>query len=229
MKKKSILIIEDEEEIAYLINNRLDKSLYTVTIAFDGEEAMKLLLKNSYDLVTVDIMLPKVNGLEICRYISNHRAETLMLVVSALNQEDDIVKGYDYGADDYISKPFSPKELALKIQAMFRRSAVQKNPSVVIQKHFTLNEEEFSIALNGFNIKFTPSEYFIVKTLAKYPQKVFSRDDLAQVIYDNGLGELTHRSIDSHIAHIRKKCHALNASKRYIKTVQGLGYTFHAH
>jgi len=221
--KKKILIVEDEEQIVQLIKNRLDSTLYHVDIALDGKKALLKINENNYDLITLDIMLPHVDGFEITKMIRKKSYQTLIVMVSALDTDEFKIKGYNYGVDDYMSKPFSAKELSVKIKSLLKR---REELSSLKSKHLSniiLNEEAKEVSVNGFKIKFTPSEYLILATLINNKNRVYSRAELAQIIYDNNLGEIDNRGIDSHIYHIRKKAETFK-SKEIIKTVRGMGY-----
>jgi len=221
--KKNILIVEDEEQIVQLIKNRLDSTLYHVDIALDGKEALLKINENNYDLITLDIMLPHVDGFEIAKKIRKTSYQTLIVMVSALDTDEFKIKGYEFGVDDYMAKPFSAKELSVKIKSLLKR---REELSSTKSKHLSsiiLNEESKEVSVNGFKIRFTPSEYLILTTLINNKNRVYSRAELAQIIYNNNLGEIDNRGIDSHIYHIRKKAKTFE-SKEIIKTVRGMGY-----
>jgi len=223
MTKKNILIIEDEKAIVNFIKNRLDPNEYNVDIAYDGKIALtKLNLKN-YDLITLDIMLPFIDGFEICKAIRNKSKKTLIIMISALDIEEFKVKGYEFGIDDYISKPFSAKELSYKIKAIFRRRGELLNLQVNNTSGLTIKDEEREIQIDSKVLDLTPSEYLILSVLIKNKNRVYSRQELAQIIYDHYLGAIDDRNIDSHIYHIRKKVKAYK-DKNIIKTVRGIGY-----
>ncbi|RXJ90535.1 DNA-binding response regulator [Arcobacter sp. CECT 8983] len=222
--KKNILIIEDEEPIINIIKNRLDSEIYNVDTALDGQSALKLINTKEYDLITLDIMLPKIDGFTICNSIRNQSKKTLIVMISALDTEDFKTKAYDYGIDDYIAKPFSAKELSLKIKSLLKRrdeltmTKEQKKTSAIF-----INDEAKEVSINNFIVDFTPSEYFILSVFTNNKNRVYSRQELAQLIYDNYLGEIDERGIDSHICNIRKKISA-HHDKDIIKTIRGIGY-----
>ena len=224
--KQKILIVEDETPIVNFINNRLDSNLYEVDIAMDGQEAINKLMAKNYDLITLDIMLPSVDGYEICKVLRKRSKHTLIIMISAMDTEEFKEKGYECGVDDYIPKPFSAKELAVKIKAFLKRrseiAGVELKHTKYLSK-FTFNDELKQILINGFELNFTPSEYLILLTMLNNLNRVYSRSDLAQLIYDNYLGEIDERGIDSHIYHIRKKIKPYE-EKEMIKTVRGMGY-----
>ncbi len=221
--KKNILIVEDEEAIVGFIRNRLSGDMYSIDIALDGREASSKIASKSYDLVTLDIMLPFVDGFELCKKIRQKSKKTLVIMISAIDTMEFKSRGYDMGIDDYMSKPFSAKELSVKIQSLLKRR--EEISSLTQQKveNIILNEESREIIINGFNMDFTPSEYLILSTLIVNKNRVYSRADLAQIIYDNFFGEIDEQGINSHIYHIREKVKKIYG-KDVIKTVRGMGY-----
>ena len=221
--KKNILIVEDELEIINFIKNRLDSNIYQIDIAINGKEAMYKIALNTYDLITLDIMLPFIDGFEICKKIREKSKQTLIIMISALDTEEFKIKAYDFGADDYISKPFSAKELASKIKASLKR---RNELSFEKQTHiydYSLDHQGKQIYINHKEILLTPSEYLILSNLIQYSNRIFSRADLAQLIFDNDFGQIDDRGIDSHIYHIRKKIKCLEEVDK-IKTIRGMGY-----
>lgn len=222
--KKKLLIIEDEESIINLIKNRLDSEIYDIDTASDGENALQLIETKEYDLITLDIMLPQIDGFTLCDLIRKQSKKTLIIMISALDTEEFKTKGYDYGIDDYIAKPFSVKELSLKIKSLLKRrdeltmTKEEEKTSILF-----INDEAKEISVNNFIVDFTPSEYFILSIFTNNKNRVYSRQELAQLIYDNYLGEIDERGIDSHICNIRKKI-SLHHDKNIIKTIRGVGY-----
>ena len=221
--KKSILIVEDEEAIVNLIQNRLNSDIYNIDIAIDGKEAMIKIASNSYDLITLDIMLPFVDGFEVCKKIREKSKQTLVIMISALDTMEFKSKGYDVGIDDYIAKPFSAKELAIKIQSLLKRREEISALKIELVSNIILDEESKDIIVNGYKIEFTPSEYLILSILILNKNRVYSRSELAQLIYDNYFGEIDEQGINSHIYHIREKVKQFY-EKDIIKTVRGMGY-----
>ncbi len=197
--------------------------MYDVDIAYDGREASSKIASKSYDLITLDIMLPYTDGFEICKILRKKTKKCLIIMVSALDTIEFKTKGYECGIDDYISKPFSPKELALKIQYLLKRKEELCFLKEQHIKDVILDENSKEIVVNGFRIDFTPSEYLILKTLINNKNRVYSRADLAQIIYDNYFGEIDEQGINSHIYHIREKIKDYY-DKDIIKTIRGHGY-----
>lgn len=221
--KKKILIVEDEESIVNFIKNRLESDIYDVDIAYDGKSAKRKVAANSYDLVTLDIMLPYVDGFEICTDIRKKSKQTLIVMVSAMDTEAFKTRGYDCGIDDYIPKPFSARELAVKIKSLIKRREEMISREARQVANIILDNDGKRVMAAGFEVGLTPSEYLILSTLIMNSNKVFSRMELAQLIYDNYLGEIDDRGIDSHIYHMRKKIKQYD-EKEIIKTVRGMGY-----
>ena len=226
--KKKLLIIEDETAIADLIIQRFQSSLYDVDIASDGREALVMLSTKHYDLATVDIMLPHIDGLTLCKKFRELSPQTFLIIISALDEEQSKLAAYANGADDYMSKPFSPKELLAKVESHFRREDTANATQSNFIQNLLLDDEKKEIKINGFNLSVTPSEYLLLFTLIKNPQKLFSREELSYLIYENSLGEIDSRGIDAHISHIRKKIKKFDAIE-YIKTVHGQGYILNEH
>ena len=226
--KKKLLVIEDEKAIADLIIQRFKISLYDVDVATDGREALTLLSTNKYDLATIDIMLPHVDGLTLCKKFRELSPQTFLILVSALDEEETKLKGYTYGADDYITKPFSTKELLAKVKSHFRRHDTLTSQKSKNIHNLLLNNDKKEIKINGFHLTLTPSEYLLFFTLLNNPKKLFSREELSYLIYENNLGEIDSRGIDSHISHIRKKIKKFDTIE-YIKTVHGQGYIINEH
>ncbi|HHH20948.1 MAG TPA: response regulator transcription factor [Nitratifractor sp.] len=221
--QKSILIVEDEEQIVGFINNRLDSQKYCVNIALDGQEALSKIFEKQYDLVTLDIMLPHVDGLEICRTLREKSTDTLIVIISALDTLKYKEQGYACGADDYIAKPFSAKELAIKITSLLRRKEEILANKEKRVKHLILNEASKEIVVNGHTIEWTPSEYLLLSTMIVNKNRLYSRQELAQIIYNNNLGDIDEQGINSHIYNIRKKVEQFY-DRDIIKTVRGMGY-----
>jgi len=221
--KKRILIVEDEETIVNLIRNRLDGDMYSVDIAYDGKEAISKIASETYDLITLDIMLPFVDGFEICEAVRKKSKHTLIIMLSSLDTIEFKSKGFDLGIDDYIAKPFSAKELAIKIRSLLKRkeeiSSLRSEPV----SNIILDENAKEIIVNGFKIGFTPSEYLILSKLISNSNRVYSRAELAQLIYDNYFGDIDEQGINSHIYHIREKVKPFY-NRDIIKTIRGMGY-----
>ena len=225
--RDKILIVEDEPEIVRLIRNRLNTTLYDVTIAYGGDEALEFIKSDHFDLVSLDIMLPSVDGLTLCDEVRKRHKDSLIIIVSALDLDEQKERAYLLGADDYMVKPFSPKLLALKIASLLKRRSEmhQKIP----QESTTLLS--YHQDLKHFYIKQTPlhltlSEHTILEVLYSTPKKLFSKEDFSQILYDKDVGNIDKKGIGTHIYQLRKKI-AQYTDEEIIKTVRNMGYTLH--
>lgn len=224
--KSKILLVEDEEEIIRLMCNRIDATRYEVTIAKDGKKALSLLSQERFDLAIIDIMIPFINGFEVCTHLRRKNKESLIIIVSALGNEENRLKGYELGADDFISKPFSPRELSAKIDALIKRRYEMTNHSMTLLDSIVHHHGAKKIEIQGEQLALTPSEYLIFATLLSKPKNIFSKEQLAQTIYDNGMGAIDARGIDTHIYNLRKKIASITCQP-VIQTQRSLGYTLH--
>ena len=230
--RHKILIVEDEPEIVRLIRNRLDATLYDVTIAYNGDEALELIKTNHFDLLSLDIMLPSVDGLTLCAEVRKRHKDSLIVIVSALDLDEQKEKAYLLGADDYIAKPFSPKLVVLKMASLLNRRS-EMNQEVKVKKDEVQNREtlQYHKDLKRFYIENTPlvltlSEYTILEALFTTSKKLFSKEDLSQILYNKNIGNISKKGIGTHIYQLRKKI-AQYTDEEIIKTVRNMGYTLH--
>lgn len=227
MGKASILVVEDDPDIQQLVSYNLIKSGFNVTCADSGEEALVLIEEEHIDLILLDLMLPGKNGMEVCRCIRSkincHQPPIIML--TAKSEEDDIVTGLHCGADDYVTKPFSPKVLIARVQALLRRhdgaTRDEKRADTSIRIHtMEIHPGRHEVLVAGEQVQLTTTEFTILEQLAKRPGWVFSRQQIIDEIrgYDY---LITPRAIDVQIFGLRKK---LGTMGEYIETVRGIGY-----
>ncbi len=221
--KRTILVVDDDEDLVDLLKNYLEKDGYKVLTAYDGQSALNLFRLRDVDLIVLDLMLPKVSGLNVCRGVRNE-SQTPIIMLTAKSEEEDRIKGLDLGADDYVTKPFSPGELLARIRAVLRRAS-EDGPSEVSHGSLTVNFESHKVLLDGEEVDLTPTEFDILSTLVKQPRRVFSRPDLIHAALGYGY-EGFERTIDVHIKNIRKKIEPDTEDPRYIKTEHGVGYKF---
>ncbi len=226
MNKKHILVIEDESDIQELIQFNLTREGFKVSGYTSGEAGLTAVQKVKPDLILLDLMLPGIDGLEICRQLKkDSKTENIpIIMITAKAEESDIVTGLEMGADDYITKPFSPKVLVARIRTLFRRLKAKEitNQSVIELESITINPGKFEVLINDKPISLTLTEFQILHQLTKKPGWVFTRDQLI----DSTRGEgtiITDRSIDVQIVGLRKK---LGKVGMYIETVRGIGYRF---
>ena len=224
--KYNILIVEDEPDIVRLIQNRLDTQKFNVTIAMDGKEALEYIKANHYDLLTLDIMLPHVDGLTLCENVRQRHKDSLILIISALDTLEQKEKAYLLGADDYIAKPFSPKLVALKIESLLKRRIEILNAPLPFYANIQHDVNLKQFYIQGHPLMFTVSEYTVFKILFETPKKVFSKEELSQILYNEDIGNIDKEGIGTHIYQIRKKI-AIQTKDDIIKTIRNVGYTLY--
>lgn len=224
-----ILIIEDEESIAELERDYLEISSYEVTICNDGEKGLKEALDNEYDLYILDLMLPGVDGFEICKAIRNKK-NTPIIMVSAKKDDIDKIRGLGLGADDYMTKPFSPSELVARVKAHMERynrlvgSNVHKNDVIEI-RGIKIDKTARRVWVNGEETTFTTKEFDLLTFLAENPNRVFTKEELFREIWDmESVGDIA--TVTVHIKKIREKIEFNTAKPQYIETIWGVGYRF---
>lgn len=224
--KTRLLIVEDEEEIVRLIANRFDPELYEIVSASDGKEGLGLIARESFDAAIIDYMLPFIDGFELSRRLRSQSAETLIIMISALGHEENKIRGYGIGIDDFIAKPFSPKELSIKVGALLKRRYELTSARIDSLKYISHDKGQKKIFIHNEVLPLTPSEYLIFSLLLSRPRHIISRDEMAQAVYDHGFGEIDARGIDTHIYNLRKKI-ALRTDDKIIRTERSLGYTLY--
>ncbi len=222
---KVIVVIEDEKDIQEIIQYNLSREGYQVLVADDGQSGFNLITKRHPDLVILDLMLPEIDGLEVCRLLQqNSKTKHIpIIMLTAKSEESDIVLGLGMGADGYITKPFSQKELVARVKAMLRRiKAIADDGVTLVFEGFYINPETYEVTINDRIIVMTLTEFKLLYALAKQPNRVFTRDTLIDhVAKENTF--IINRNIDVHILSIRKK---LGGYRHLIETVRGVGYRF---
>lgn len=227
-EKLTILIIDDESKIIEVVRSFLEAKGFQVLSAENGELGLELFRKNPVSLVLLDLMLPGISGEEICiRIRQSSRVPIIMLTAKVT--EADLVTGFDFGADDYITKPFGLKELYARIEAVLRRSSNDLNPLfqkiVFGNSDLVVDLENRSVLKQQVPVNFTPNEYRIFASLVKFPNKTFTREELIGIALDADF-EGYDRAIDNHIKNIRQKIETDPRNPVYIVTVYGVGYKF---
>lgn len=224
-----ILIIEDEESIAELEKDYLELSGFEVQIDYSGDTGLKRALEEDFDLILLDVMLPEVDGFEICKQIRDKK-NTPILMVSAKKDDIDKIRGLGLGADDYITKPFSPSEMVARVKAHLARyerligSGVQENEIIEI-RGLKIDKTARRVYLNGEEKIFTTKEFDLLTFLAQNPNRVFSKEELFKKIWDmDSVGEIA--TVTVHIKKIREKIEYSTAKPQYIETIWGVGYRF---
>lgn len=228
---RKILVIEDSPDIADLLALHLGDEGYQVELAQDGRVGLRKALEQSYDLVILDLMLPEVDGLEICRQLRAAPSYTPILMLTARSTEIDRVVGLELGADDYLTKPFSIRELVARVKALFRRveaftSQTPSSPSAVIRMgDLVIDAERRKVQIGDRPVELTAKEFDLLLHFARHPGRVYSRAQLLDLVWGYGHDGYEH-TVNSHINRLRAKIERNPARPRYLLTVWGVGYKF---
>lgn len=226
MKDIKILIIEDEESINNIVKSYLENEGYTVFQAFDGKEGLELFLNEDVDLIILDLMLPKMTGEDLMKEVRS-RSEVPVIMLSAKVEEDDKVNGLRLGADDYVTKPFSARELIERIKAILRRIEKYNIPRADIIKtsdgRLEMDLEYNRFFKDGEEVYLTRNEFSILKTLFSSPNKIYTREEIIEINFGYDY-DAYDRAIDTHIKNIRQKIEDNPKKPKYIKTIYGMGY-----
>lgn len=220
-----ILIVEDDQEIAQLVRDYLDRSGYRTSVAYDGDEALVAARNGNPDLIVLDMGLPKRDGLDVLREIRMH-ARTPIVILTARGEETDRIVGLELGADDYIVKPFSPREVVARVRAVLRRStAPDDERQVMYRGSMEIDIPRMRVAIEGQPIDLTATEFQLLTTMARRPGQVFTRGQLLDAVRGDAF-EGYERAIDAHIKNVRRKIEPDSAKPKFIQTVYGVGYRF---
>ncbi len=227
MVTKRVLVVDDDAKTVELVKLYLNRDGYRVLTAYDGIEALRLARESHPDLIVLDLMLPGIDGLEVCRTL-RAESDVPIIMLTARTTEQDRLTGLDLGADDYVTKPFSPKELAARVRVVLRRlpgEMFQRGPAEIRHGDLIMNFRKYEASLAGRPLNLTPIEFKLLGVLVREPARVFSRGELIK----RALGydfEGFDRTIDVHIRNLRRKLEPDPNYPRYIKTVYGVGYKF---
>jgi len=224
---KKVLVVDDDAKTVELVKLYLKRDGYKVLVAYDGVEALRLARESHPDLLVLDLMLPGCDGLEVCRTLRSE-SDVPIIILTARTTEDDKLTGLDLGADDYVTKPFSPKELAARVRAVLRRlpeEMLQRGPTEIKHGELTLNFLRHEAFIADRPLHLTPIEFKLLGVLAREPGRAFSRGQLIEKVLDYDF-EGFDRTIDVHILNLRRKLEPDPSHPRYIKTVYGAGYKF---
>ena len=225
--QKKLLVVDDEPVLLKGLKYTLEQENYEVDTAVDGQEAFEKAISNDYSLVILDLMLPKMNGLEVCEKIREHSMVPI-IILTAKGEDASKVLGLEYGADDYLTKPFNVLELKARIRAIFRRVNVEtsKNHSNIIETSgFTINTLGRKIEINGTSVALTAKEFDLLLLLITNKDKIYSREELLETIWGyEYFGDV--RTVDVHIRRLREKIEDNSSEPRYIMTKWGVGYYF---
>jgi len=225
---KHILVVDDEADLVDLISYNLKKEGFSVDSSLDGETALSKIKKGRYDLVVLDLMLPGIQGMELCRILKDYpKTKTLpIIMLTAKGEEVDKILGLEMGADDYITKPFSPRELVARVKAVLRR-AKEKPPAEKILKagELVIDRERYLVTVKGKPVKLSATEFKLLLYLAERKGKVFNREQLLDAVWSEE-AFVEPRTVDVHIRRLRAQIEEDPAHPRYIKTLRGIGYFF---
>jgi len=217
-----ILVVEDEHLIATSIKKGLEQEHYVVDLAFDGEEGLDLASSGDYDLVLLDLMLPKVDGLKVCRQLRKDEIHTPILMLTAKSQLEDKVVGLDSGADDYLTKPFAFEELLARVRALARRPQNTATAEILKVGDLSLNISTYEVLRNGKNISLSSKEYSLLECLIRHSGQILSKDQLIQHVWSYE-SDILPNTVEVYIRNLRLKIDK-NFSQKLIKTIRGFGY-----
>lgn len=218
-----ILVVDDEPKVIRLARDYLEKNGFRVITAADGQSALAMARREKPDIVILDLMLPNIDGREVCR-ILRRESDVPIIMLTALSEEIDQVTGLEIGADDYITKPFSLRTLVARVRALLRRTHGEvKTPGVIRVRGLEIDNEKHLVTFNGDPIKLTPNEFKLLYILASRPGQTLTREQLLEDLH--GAASSIDRSVDSHIKNLRKKLEAASGESM-IETVYGIGYRF---
>jgi DNA-binding response OmpR family regulator len=222
---QTILVVDDEARIVKLVRDYLERAGFDVIAAPDGETALRLTRGQKPDLIVLDLMLPGVDGLDVCRRLRRESGVPIIMLTARVEEADRIV-GLELGADDYVTKPFSPGELVARVRATLRRVHGQLGPATVVRVgDVELDTAALTAEFAGRPVDLTPSEFQLLATMVRQPGRIFNREQLLEAVHGVAFDGFD-RSVDSHIKNLRRKIEQDPRQPRYIQTVYGVGYRF---
>ncbi|KXG73669.1 Transcriptional regulatory protein BaeR [Thermotalea metallivorans] len=223
-----ILIVDDESKLVEVVGSYLENAGYAVYGAYSGQQALQLIEQVNPSLIILDLMLPDIMGEEVCKMLRK-KSKVPIIMLTAKAKEEDILKGLDIGADDYVTKPFSPRQLVARVVALLRRTndSIVFSPNIISLNNgdLVINSAKHEVKKNGKIVNLTPNEYKILLTMVRYPHKAFTREELIAVALEGNFDGFD-RTIDSHIKNLRQKIETNPKTPEYILTVHGVGYKF---
>jgi two-component system, OmpR family, alkaline phosphatase synthesis response regulator PhoP len=227
---KKVLVVDDEQSIVTLLQYNLQQAGFEVITANDGEEGMNKAVNERPDLMILDLMLPKLDGIEVCKQLRQQKVMTPILMLTAKDDEFDKVLGLELGADDYMTKPFSPREVVARVKAILRRTQFQNEQEKkeehiekMVIGNLEILPEHYEAYFNRERLELTPKEFELLLYLAKHKGRVLTRDQLLSAVWNYDFAGDT-RIVDVHISHLREKIEKNTKKPLYIKTIRGLGY-----
>ncbi|MDQ0157267.1 response regulator transcription factor [Robertmurraya andreesenii] len=228
---KKVLVVDDEQSIVTLLRYNLEHAGFEVMTAMNGEEGKDMAIQNSPDIIILDLMLPKIDGIEVCKQLRQQKISTPILMLTAKDEEFDKVLGLELGADDYMTKPFSPREVIARVKAILRRTQVHAAPmepekeehDTIIISELKIHPEQYEAFFSGELLDLTPKEFELLLYLARNKGRVLTRDQLLSAVWNYDFAGDT-RIVDVHISHLREKIEEDSKKPVFIKTIRGLGY-----
>ncbi|MFC4600273.1 response regulator transcription factor [Cohnella hongkongensis] len=228
MKGKTILIVEDDPKIRQLLKIYLEKEGYEIMLAADGLEGMDVFEKLDPCFVIMDLMLPYKSGEELCQWIrSDMKSDTPIVMLTAKVSEEERIRGLRLGADDYVTKPFSPREVVARVETVLRRTA--NRCSKISYKGLTIKPLRGEVKFNGEPVFLTMHEFKLLYFLMRHPNQILTREQILQELYPKEERAVIDRTVDVHISKLREKIEALQGAPRFIETIRGMGYRFDAY
>ena len=218
-----ILIVEDEEKLRSVLQKYVEAEGYTAKLLEEGTDAVNIVKSSKPDLILLDLMLPGKSGIDICKEVRQF-SQVPIIMVTAKVEEIDMLLGLELGADDYIKKPFSPREVIARIRTLLRRTTSVAT-LVAVDNELVLDSTAYSASLDGTSLDLTPVEFRILDTLYGPPARVYSRDQLMDHMYEDHRA-VSDRTVDSHVANLRKKLKAIRPESEFIQPVYGVGYRY---
>ena len=215
-----MLLVEDEEKVAHFISKGLEEEGYAIDVAYDGRKGLDLLKEFTYDLVLLDLMIPEISGLDLLKIIRSWGNNTPVLIITAKNSKEDVVKGLDTGSDDYLTKPFSFDELLARIRALLRRSK-KADTHIIDYKGIVLNPYSRKLHIEAKEVELTEKEFLIMEFMLKNAEKPLTRKEIAEYVWQNQTDSTN--IVDVYVNFLRKKMESVTNIK-YIHTVRGIGY-----
>ena len=223
----TILIVEDDPNTAELVRLYLGRDGHKVLAASEGDEGLRLAREAHPDLVVLDLMLPGKDGMEVCR-ILREESDVPIVMLTARVEEEDRLAGLNLGADDYVTKPFSPRELAARIRAVLRRtssSVLERGPAELRYEDITANTHLHAVNIGAIPVRLTPTEFRLLVLLMREPGRTFTREEIMDKVFGYDFDGFD-RAVDAHVSNLRRKLEANPQKPRYIHTIYGLGYRF---
>lgn len=229
--KNKVLVVDDESSIVTLLKYNLEQAGFMVITAMDGEEGKRLAELEAPDIIVLDLMLPKLDGMEVCKQLRQERIMTPIIMLTAKDDELDKILGLELGADDYMMKPFSPREVIARVKAILRRAQIQSNTVEEVEDvstniqigNLTIYPEKYEAYFKGNRLDLTLKEFELLLYLSQNKGRVLTRDQLLSAVWNYDFAGDT-RIVDVHISHLREKIEEETKKPAYIKTVRGLGY-----